>query len=402
MTLKSFEFLTYLCCGVICLVLGVVLLGVKYDYSENSREGFRPVKNFVAYATFMEVFLYAVVILLQNFHTDFLLVNYFLAPLIFFFQVFLCASSMLMLMRYPQVTLRNQILFVIPVAVLALAHYGGFFMAHGFVFDVDMYDSYVHTVYSSVLHCLLNAVIVVELGCLGVWLVKACRNYNSMIENWYSGNEQVRNRKLTSILYGFFLYFVLSEINLLWFSELASAVITWIVTILFMVFVISLINLQRLFSIVSPAFTYRQELLSEDLKKDGGSREEPEENRRTMSCEKSASIDEIVRTWSASPHKYFLQEGITLGITASQMGISQRLLSDFLNTVYDMNFNSWINGLRIQEIRRHLEEGTRLQMGELAQMAGFADASAMSKAFKKITGVTPTQYKAGIRSDSAS
>ena len=397
MTLKLLEFLTYLCCGIICLVMGIVLLGVHYDYSEVSSKGYASGKKFVAYAAFLDVFNDAAVIFLQNFHADYLLVNYYLSPLIFFFQALMGASSMLFLLRYPRITMKKVYLFLIPVLLVSTAHYAGFFIRYGFVFDVELYSEYVMTSFSRILRYMLYAIIFVELGYLGMWLVEGCRSYNRMIGAYYSGNDMLKNKKLTSVLYAYFLYLALSAVNLLSFSEEIIMVQMWVTTALFIVFAIALINLQRLFSLVSPAFTYQQELLeTETPQKSPAAHKseaaEPAEQDKTPG--KSASIDEIVRTWMNSSKKLYLQEGLTLGDTANQMGISQRLLSDFLNNIYDMNFNSWINGLRIEEIQKQLASGTKSSMAELAQMAGFADASAMSKAFKKITGMTPSHYRA--------
>ena len=397
MTLKLLEFLTYLCCGIICLVMGIVLMSVHYDYSEVSHKGYASVKKFVAYAAFLEVFNDATVIFLQNFHADYLLVNYFLSPLIFFFQALMGASSMLFLLRYPRITMRNVYMFLVPVVLVSLAHYAGFFILYGFVFDVDLYSEYEMTTFSRILRYMLYVIIFVELGYLGVWLMDGCRSYNRIIGAYYSGNDMLKNKKLTSVLYAYFLYLVFSAVELLSFSEEIILVQMWVTTALFIVFAIALINLQRLFSIVSPAFTYQPELMETMSPRGAGIVSEPESAKAAgdmKTSARSASIDEIVRTWMSSSKKMYLQEGLTLGDTANQMGISQRLLSDFLNNIYDMNFNSWINGLRIEEIQKQLASGTKSSMAELAQMAGFADASAMSKAFKKITGETPSHYRA--------
>ena len=74
----------------------------------------------------------------------------------------------------------------------------------------------------------------------------------------------------------------------------------------------------------------------------------------------------------------------------------------FLNNVYGMNFNLWINSLRVEEIRKMLDAGNKSSLSELAHLSDFTDASALSKAFKKIVGVSPTQYKAALVLDSQS
>lgn len=399
MTQDIFEFFTYLCCGVVDLVLGIVLLGVRFGYSDDSDKDYFVVKKFVAFASFLEVLVFIVILNLQIVGANYLMVNHFLAPLVLFFQLFMCASAMLHFMRFPRITQRNQTLLLLPVLLIAFVHYAGFFVKNGLIIDVQEYTRYVHSRFSITLRYLLLLVITVDVCFLGTWLVQSCIRYNRMLRNYYSGNELVGNKKLMSVRIAFFMYFLLSGINLLWSSKLGSAIIMFVITILFCFFVIDLINLQSLFSAVSPAFTYQQELIAQDIENEQ-KKEEVNIVNDVMNNAKSSSFESVVTAWRENENKYFMRDGLTLGDTADQMGLNPRHLSDFLNSVYGMNFNLWINSLRVEEIRKMLDAGNKSSLSELAQLSGFTDASALSKAFKKIVGVSPTQYKAALVLDS--
>lgn len=401
MTQDLFEFFTYLCCGVVDLVLGIVLLGVRFGYSDDSDKDYFVVKKYVAFASFLEVLVFIAILALQIVGTNFLMVNHFLAPLVLFFQLFMCASAMLHFMRFPRITQRNQTLLLLPVLLIAFVHYAGFFVKNGLIIDVQEYTRYVHDGFSNTLRYLLLLVITVDVCFLGTWLVQSCIRYNKMLRNYYSGNELVGNKKLMSVRIAFFMYFLLGGINLLWLSELASAIIMLVITILFCFFVIDLINLQSLFSAVSPAFTYQQELIAQDIENEQ-KKEEVNIVNDVKNNAKSSSFESIVTAWKENENKYFMRDGLTLGDTADQMGLNPRHLSDFLNNVYGMNFNLWINSLRVEEIRKMLDAGNKSSLSELAHLSGFTDASALSKAFKKIVGVSPTQYKAALVLDSQS
>ena len=401
MTQDIFEFFTYLCCGVVDLVLGIVLLGVRFGYSDDSDKDYFVVKKFVAFASFLEVLVFIAILALQIVGTNFLMVNHFLAPLVLFFQLFMCASAMLHFMRFPRITQRNQTLLLLPVLLIAFVHYAGFFVKNGLIIDVQEYTRYVHDGFSNTLRYLLLLVITVDVCFLGTWLVQSCIRYNKMLRNYYSGNELVGNKKLMSVRIAFFMYFLLGGINLLWLSELASAIIMLVITVLFCFFVIDLINLQSLFSAVSPAFTYQQELIAQDIENEL-KKEEVNIVNDVKNNAKSSSFESIVTAWKENENKYFMRDGLTLGDTADQMGLNPRHLSDFLNSVYGMNFNLWINSLRVEEIRKMLDAGNKSSLSELAHLSGFTDASALSKAFKKIVGVSPTQYKAALALDSQS
>lgn len=401
MTRDIFEFFTYLCCGVVDLVLGIVLLGVRFGYSDDSDKDYFVVKKYVAFASFLEVLVFIAILALQIVGTNFLMVNHFLASLVLFFQLFMCASAMLHFMRFPRITQRNQTLLLLPVLLIAFVHYAGFFVKNGLIIDVQEYTCYVHDGFSNTLRYLLLLVITVDVCFLGTWLVQSCIRYNKMLRNYYSGNELVGNKKLMSVRIAFFMYFLLGGINLLWLSELASAIIMLVITVLFCFFVIDLINLQSLFSAVSPAFTYQQELIAQDIENEL-KKEEVNIVNDVKNNAKSSSFESIVTAWKENENKYFMRDGLTLGDTADQMGLNPRHLSDFLNSVYGMNFNLWINSLRVEEIRKMLDAGNKSSLSELAHLSGFTDASALSKAFKKIVGVSPTQYKAALALDSQS
>ena len=105
-------------------------------------------------------------------------------------------------------------------------------------------------------------------------------------------------------------------------------------------------------------------------------------------------ICDIISGWSADPGKPYLREGITLAVAAESMKLSPRLLSDYLNNILKMNFNTWINSLRIEEVKTILKSDPGVTLLEVAVRTGFADASALTKTFKKFTGKTPSQFRA--------
>lgn len=101
-----------------------------------------------------------------------------------------------------------------------------------------------------------------------------------------------------------------------------------------------------------------------------------------------------VDKWVNNPEKPYLKAGITLKDAALGIGMSRRKLSDFIKSEYDSNFNMWINILRIKEVERILkEENTNLSLSYIADCTGFSDLAAMSKTFKKITGLSPSQFR---------
>ncbi len=407
MTFRLLEFLTYLCCGLVCLILGIVLLGVRNNYTGKGA-AFLNVKRNVAYATFLDVFNCFVVIVLQYWRADYLIVNYFQAPLLFFFQMFMATLAALELFRCPELKRSTVCSLLLPACTLGLVHYASFFVKYGLIFDVDAYYEYVHTSFARCLQYMLYAVILVEIMYLGALLTKSVAQYNKKLESYFTGNTLMSGKRLTSWLWGYFLYAVLSIVQLVCFKEELLIPLMIVCNVLYIPFVIALINLYRLFENLSPAFTYMD---SSDFHKSvpygrvsSIPVSETEEattsdgyteavSDKTEDTDRQISIDSIVTDWKNRSERQYLEEGITIADVAKSMGVSPRLLSDFLNNVYDMNFNSWINSLRINDVQMKMLAEPKLTLAELADYSGFTDASALSKAFKKVTGLTPSTYR---------
>lgn len=118
--------------------------------------------------------------------------------------------------------------------------------------------------------------------------------------------------------------------------------------------------------------------------------------RKTSKEEKKKepeAIEATVRSWMRLPSKPYCREGLALREAAAEMGIDQRLLSGFINNMYRMNFNAWINMLRIEEVKRLISKRPEMTLVDIAAHTGFTDSSAMSKVFKKSESITPSQYK---------
>ena len=96
----------------------------------------------------------------------------------------------------------------------------------------------------------------------------------------------------------------------------------------------------------------------------------------------------------ASVKKYInehLSERLFLNEVAAVFGISPNYLSQLFSKYNDMGFSEYINSCKIAESKRLLAEGG-LKVYEVAEMLGFESAFYFSKVFKKVEGVSPTEY----------
>lgn len=102
-------------------------------------------------------------------------------------------------------------------------------------------------------------------------------------------------------------------------------------------------------------------------------------------------IESKINQWLE--HRKYLKHGITIDRLSKEIGVNRTYLSGFINTSYQTNFNTWINGLRIQESKKIIQEEEQVSLSEVADRVGFADASQFSKQFKQLEGVSPSQWR---------
>jgi len=93
-------------------------------------------------------------------------------------------------------------------------------------------------------------------------------------------------------------------------------------------------------------------------------------------------------------HSFFRRQGVTINDLAAEVGISPRHVSYVLNNHFDQRFTDFINAYRVNYlITRFLNNNWReLSLEGLAKEAGFASRTTFFMAFKKHTGLNPTEY----------
>jgi AraC-like DNA-binding protein len=94
--------------------------------------------------------------------------------------------------------------------------------------------------------------------------------------------------------------------------------------------------------------------------------------------------------------KAFLEGDLTLGDLARRTGVPQHHISQVLNQHLACSFFEYINRLRVQEAQRCLRNPafSNQTVLEVGLAAGFNSKAAFNTAFKRLTGTTPSEYRA--------
>ena len=86
-----------------------------------------------------------------------------------------------------------------------------------------------------------------------------------------------------------------------------------------------------------------------------------------------------------------VSERLSLNEVAAVFGISPNYLSQLFSKYNDTGFSEYINICKITEAKRLLEE-ENMKVYEAAEALGFESAFYFSKVFKRVEGVSPTEY----------
>lgn len=85
-------------------------------------------------------------------------------------------------------------------------------------------------------------------------------------------------------------------------------------------------------------------------------------------------------------------EHLHLSDVAGSIYVSQWHLSKLINKYTNQNFLSLLNTMRVDRAKELLREPS-LKVHEIASLTGFLDVAHFSKTFKKITGMTPVEFR---------
>lgn len=397
MNIDLSEFATYVGNGAICFVLGLILLFLQVPQSFESQP-YKHIRFFLAHSAFIKLATDIAILLVQCADANYLLLNHLFTPLMYYIQMNLIFRSLYRMVHSPEVSARSRrtvVALIMPVAAIALAYIICFL-----IYDadhpllIDRYAAFTRTIVAQMLRISVLTIIAAECLYSVCKLVSECRRYQKQIDNFFTGQEEENGIRFIYAVYVLVGYLIFS-ITAFIFSKNAHVcmALTTVESIIFIAACIGIINIQNTYHHLESAI--HQHYIAEEeakIQAEVTGIQEKEVTPENLQQERS-HIESIIQEWVTRENKPYLKEGITLTKTADSMHISARALSDFINSVYQVNFNTWLNTLRIEEIKRIIENDRDVTMMDLAFMAGFTDQSAMSKVFKRIVGETPSAYR---------
>jgi len=184
------------------------------------------------------------------------------------------------------------------------------------------------------------------------------------------------------------VYFLLEASSLAVF--LFSPSYQWLISsicVMTFFFIISLV----LFS--NPDLLYGHYVNAELLKEKAGKKIK----QLTLSTEKMLELKDLFEKYAAK--EFYLNSNVDRKEVASYLNVQPHIFSAFISQAYQVNFNDLINRYRINYVEEGLrkEKWNELTLEAIAEKAGFNNRVTFLTAFKKFTGITPTQYIKNIQ-----
>ena len=233
------------------------------------------------------------------------------------------------------------------------------------------------------------------------------RRHKQKLEQHFSFTEQMdlrwlRTLTLLCVLF-LVLFLIFNRASIILFGHLAITTLYLNLPFLFLVLAIYIIGIKALRqpSILRGVIETDDEAETEqepeaDTKKTGQAAETPpaKYTRSGISLE-DAQRYKIRMMKAMQDQELYLDCDLTLGDLAKHVGISYHQASQVINGQMNQRFFSFVNNYRVQLAKDLMSDPKTSKMAivDLAVEVGFKSKSSFYDAFKKMTEMTPTQFK---------
>ena len=203
--------------------------------------------------------------------------------------------------------------------------------------------------------------------------------YEDEIDNFFADNQSLHVSWIKYSFYACFSVGVCTFLSFFLFSSLCVLIFTVVYAIFYLVYALFYIQYPRTFIYIEQAIFTSGE----------STRELSKNSKRLVWDELRNQI--IV-------NKYYLKSGVTIEEMAQYLKIGRTTLSNFINNEEGMNFNMWVNSLRVEEAKWILINNPTYSLIQIAEMTGYSESSNFSRQFKLITNESPSVWRQSCQS----
>lgn len=220
---------------------------------------------------------------------------------------------------------------------------------------------------------LFLAFILFQLVFYTVLFLREEKKYDEELHDYFS---EVIKLRMNWVKFAYFSALTIGITAML--SNFFPKQIDWMITTIFsafyFIFAQEYIKYNKVFSIVEPAINV------------------PVQETQHIFIRTSRSDWEYFKQQILS-NKQYLVQGITIEEIASSLKTSRTTLSNLINREEGVNFNTWINRLRIEDAKNLMIENPDFTILQISEMVGYTEQANFSRQFKQITGESPLVWR---------
>jgi len=368
----SLHFLTNVILFIVCLAMGTIFISLPTPKKAGLKNYRISLKVLASSYFFLAVLTFAILFfkLPDNARELFTFTSISISA----FQAFLFANALITLINPKFVTRRYLIIQLIPF----------FFIATLFVISTSRFGNPVISQFNEIGMYLNHPTFLIRImffGLYGFQLVfytiiffNQEKKYRARAMDYYSDDVWL---KLSWVRFAFISALTIGTIAMT--SYLIPQKWDWAFTTLYSIFyfgfALEYIKYNKIYVLIEPT------LIPENA--------EPVSlvKRQRTKMEWSGLKDQIISK------KYYLKSGINIEDIAELLNIGRTTLSTFINREEGLNFNTWINTLRIEKAKELLIQNPDEPLSTISEKVGYSEQANFSRQFRQITGYAPTLWR---------
>jgi AraC-like DNA-binding protein len=290
------------------------------------------------------------------------------------FQAFLFTNALITLLNPKYVTLRYLTIQLIPFFIFLIL----------FITSNWLFENPVITHYSELAIYLNSPTLWVRLLFFAAYMIQLVlytimffyheKKYNQRIHDFYSDDVWL---KLTWVRWAFLSALTIGIIALssYFFPKKYDWIFTTLYFIFYFGFALEYIKYHKIFTVIE------QEMVAHELDV------APVMLKSRVKTDWNDLKNQIVS------RNYYLEPSINIDEMARRLNIGRTTLSNFINRDEGMNFNTWVNTLRIEKAKKMLLELPNEPLSSISERVGYSEQGNFSRQFKQITGYAPTLWR---------
>lgn len=368
----NFNFLANFIFAVVTFVMGISFLSLNTP-AKSGLNNYRISLKVLAVAYFALSF-FAIFRLFNAQKSDTIEIISFIDLSISSIQALLFTLTLIVLINPRFIKLKKLFWFVLPFLSIAVLYLFSFFIyGDPKIVSIEQIGSNLQNP-TLWIRLLLLLYYLFQLCFYTYLFIRESRRYNEEILNYFS---DVVTLKLSWVQIAFYSALAIGIIAI--FSSFLSVQFEWMFTILFTFFYLGFaqeyIQYNRVFTIIENAIVNPvAEVVQVPV-------------RHLIKSDWEHYKSEILK------NKYYCQSGVNIEDLAKKLNIGRTTLSNLINREESMNFNSWINRLRIEDSKKLLIDNPEFTIAIISELVGYTEQANFSRQFKLITGESPLYWR---------